>query len=199
MLFLWGTVEEHPKIEQKSGRKGAVSVDGKNPEEKDRNTAADAPAAQEPPRVRFIGSFNHSLDSKGRLVIPQTFREKLGEKFCIAPSFDFQSIAVYPTPMWEKRNQSYERLGNLNPALNRYLEQFYALSFDDQSCDGQGRILLPAGIRTKILQEERDVEITGANDHVRIVSAAASRSGWDSFRAELPGLLEMIASLERGE
>ena len=139
------------------------------------------------------------MDNKGRLVIPQTFREKLGETFCIAPSYDFQSIAVYPTEMWEKRNEQYERLGNLNPALNRYLEQFYALSFDEQSCDAQGRILLPVNIRTKILQEDRDVEITGANDHVRIVSAAASRSGWDSFRKELPDLLEMIAALDKGE
>lgn len=155
---------------------------------------------KEPPKsLRFIGSFNHSLDSKGRLVIPQTFREKLGETFCIAPSYDFQSIAVYPTEMWEKRNEQYERLGNLNPALNRYLEQFYALSYDEQSCDAQGRILLPVNIRSKILQEERDVEITGANDHVRIVSAASSRTGWDSFQQELPNLLDLIASLGQNE
>ena len=150
-------------------------------------------------KLRFIGSFNHSLDNKGRLVIPQSFREKLGETFCIAPSFDFRSIAVYPTEMWEKRNEAYERLGTLNPALNRYLEQFYALSVDDQSCDAQGRILIPANIRTKILMDERDVEITGANDHVRIVSAASSNSGWEDFRKELPDLLELIASLDQGE
>ena len=154
-------------------------------------------ALRDKPKVRFIGSFNHSLDNKGRLVIPQSFREKLGETFCIAPSFDFNSIAVYPTEMWEKRCASYEKLGTLNPALNRYMEQFYALSFDGQSCDGQGRILLPVNIRTKILQEERDVEITGANDHVRIVSAASSTAGWDSFRNELPDLLSMIAGLEQ--
>ncbi len=159
----------------------------------------DTRAESSPPRpIRFIGSFNHSLDSKGRLVVPQSFREKLGESFCIAPSFDFKSIAIYPTAMWEKRNETYERLGNLNPALNRYLEQFYALSFDGQTCDGQGRILLPVNIRTKILQEEREVEITGANDHVRVVAAAVSRDSWDSFRGELPELLQMIAALDRG-
>ena len=100
--------------------------------------------------LRFIGSFSHSLDTKGRLVIPQTFREKLGETFCVAPSYDFKSIAVYPTEMWEKRNEAYEKLGKLNPSLNRYLEQFYALSYDGQSCDGQGRVLLPSNIRQKI-------------------------------------------------
>ena len=83
--------------------------------------------------------------------------------------------------MGKKRNETYERLGTLNPAVNRYLEQFYALSYDGQTCDSQGRILLPVNIRSKILGEERDMEITGANDHVRIV-AAASRNGWSGFR-----------------
>ena len=168
-----------------------VRPDGQQPD-----CAAVPEPAKTEGRIRFIGSFNHSLDNKGRLVIPQHFREKLGETFCIAPSFDFKSIAVYPTEMWEKRNETYERLGSLNPALNRYLEQFYALSFDGQGCDAQGRILLPVNIRTKILREERDVEITGANDHVRIVSAAASRTEWASFQKELPDLLEMIAALD---
>ena len=146
--------------------------------------------------LRFIGSFSHSLDTKGRLVIPQNFRDKLGETFCVAPSYDFKSIAVYPTEMWEKRNEAYEKLGKLNPAVNRYLEQFYALSYDDQSCDGQGRVLLPANIRQKILGDERDVEITGANDHIRVVAEKTSRESWDQFGAELPALLEMIAGLE---
>ena len=149
-----------------------------------------------PRKTRFIGSFNHSLDAKGRLVIPQGFRDKLGETFCVAPSFDFKSIAIYPTEMWEKRNESYEKLGKLNPALNRYLEQFYALSYDEQTCDGQGRVLLPVNIRSKILGDERDVEITGANDHIRVVAEKVSSDGWSQFNAELPELLEMISRLE---
>jgi len=159
------------------------------------SAAVSAGAAERP--IRFIGSYNHSLDSKGRLVIPQIFRERLGSSFCIAPGFDFGSVAVYPTAMWEKRSASYEKLGSMNPALNRYLEQFYALSFDEQSCDTQGRILIPSNIRAKILGEERDMEITGANDHVRIVAAESSRRTWDGFRQELPGLLELIAALEK--
>ena len=158
------------------------------------NTSASEGVKKRP--VRFIGSFNHSLDSKGRLVIPQNFRDKLGESFCIAPSYDFSSIAVYPTEMWEKRNETYERLGTLNPALNRYLEQFYALSFDEQTCDNQGRILLPSNIRAKILGDEKELEVTGANDHVRIAAANASQKAWESFRGEIPALLDMIAAME---
>ena len=164
------------------------------------NETAASPAKTEKQRtIRFIGSFSHSLDTKGRLVIPQTFREKLGDRFCVAPSYDFKSIAVYPTEMWEKRNEAYEKLGKLNPALNRYLEQFYALSYDEQACDGQGRVLLPANIRQKILGEERDVEITGANDHIRVVAETVSSESWAQFGSELPELLEMIAGLEKKE
>ncbi len=170
-------------------------------DESAKNTAEQnqaAPAAEKK-KIRFIGSFNHSLDTKGRLVIPQSFREKLGESFCIAPGFDFRSIALYPTENWEKRNETYEKLGTLNPALNRYLEQFYALSFDEQGCDGQGRVLLPANIRSKILKDEKDVEITGANDHVRIVAAEASKAAWEDFLGEVPSLLEMISAMEKGQ
>ena len=163
-------------------------------DEKANQAQADSRTETQP--TRFIGSFNHSLDNKGRLVIPQGFREKLGETFCIAPSYDFQSISVYPTAMWEKRNAQYEKLGTLNPALNRYLEQFYALSYDEQTCDGQGRVLLPANIRQKILREERDMEITGANDHVRVAALSTSGDAWKSFNDELPQLLDLIAGLE---
>lgn len=170
-------------------------MDGSNNGDTGNRTAAPE-KTDERKGKRFIGSFNHSLDSKGRLVIPQGFREKLGETFCVAPSYDFQSIAIYPTEKWEERNETYERLGKLNPALNRYLEQFYALSFDEQTCDGQGRVLLPANIRQKILHEERDMEITGANDHVRVAAVSASDESWGKFQTELPQLLDMIAGLE---
>ena len=170
-------------------------MDGSKNETTANSTVTPEKRTEQRPR-RFIGSFIHSLDCKGRLVIPQGFREKLGETFCVAPSFDFRSIAIYPTEKWEERNETYERLGKLNPALNRYLEQFYALSYDEQTCDAQGRVLLPANIRQKILHDDRDMEITGANDHVRVAAVTASGDIWNQFKDELPQLLEMIAGLE---
>ena len=145
--------------------------------------------------VRFIGSLSHSLDAKGRLVIPQPFREKLGEEFYIAPSFDFKSIAIYPNDKWEERSAELESRNKMSPELNIVKNFFYALSYDGQTCDGQGRVLLPANIRQKILGEERDVEITGANDHILINAAAASADNWTQFINNLPGMLDKIAEL----
>ena len=149
-----------------------------------------------PCKNRFIGSFSHGLDAKGRLVIPQPFREKLGEEFYIAPSFDFKAIAVYPNEIWEERSLEFENQNAMSPSVNRVKNYFYALSYDGQTCDGQGRVLLPANIRQKILGEERDVEITGANDHILINAAAASADDWTKFMNDLPNLLENIAGLE---
>lgn len=147
--------------------------------------------------ARFTGSYNHTMDAKGRLVIPTGFRDKLGSTFYVAPSFDFRSIAVYPNEKWEEQSEKFETLGKFNAKLNAYLEQFYALSFDGQECDNQGRLLLPANIRSKILGDEKDIEITGANDHVRIVAASTGRNAWDKFNNDLPDLLELIGNLEQ--
>ena len=144
----------------------------------------------------FIGSYSHSLDAKGRLVVPLSFREQLGETFCIAPSFDFKSIALYPTLMWARMRDRYEKLGRVNAQLRRYLEQLDALSFRGQECDGQGRVLLPGKIRQNILGDEKDVEITGANDHVRIVARPAADEQFAAFMADLPDILDSISALE---
>ena len=147
----------------------------------------------------FIGSYSHSLDAKGRLVVPLAFREQLGATFCIAPSFDFKSIALYPTLMWARMRDRYEKLGRVNAQLRRYLEQLDALSFRGQECDGQGRVLLPGKIRQNILGDEKDVEITGANDHVRIVARPAADEQFAAFMADLPDILDSISALEGQE
>lgn len=144
----------------------------------------------------FIGSFSHSLDAKGRLVVPQVFRESLGATFCIAPSYDFKSIALYPNLMWARMRDRYDKLGKMNSSLKRYLEQLDALSFRGQECDNQGRVLLPAKIRSCILEDEKDVDITGANDHVRVVAHVSADEQFQQFMADLPSILEDIGSLE---
>ena len=67
--------------------------------------------------VRFIGSFNHSLDTKGRLVIPQNFRDKLGEKFCVAPSYDFKSIDARERILYRNYNSVKKDVDDLIKAV----------------------------------------------------------------------------------
>ena len=57
-------------------------------------------------------------------------------------------------------------------------------------------VLLPALIRACILGDEKDVDITGANDHVRVVAHISADEQFQQFMADLPNILEDIGSLE---
>ncbi|MBR6027655.1 MAG: hypothetical protein IKP40_01085 [Clostridia bacterium] len=146
---------------------------------------------------RFSGQYSHSLDGKGRVVVPQPFRPMLGERFTIVPSMDFSSISLYRSLDWLKRRDAYEQLrGKLNPKLIRYLEWVDGLTYRDQEFDGQGRVLLPIKLRQTILKDDKDVEITGAGDHVRIISSKASEEQFAALLRDMPAMLEDISALE---
>ena len=118
----------------------------------------------------FTGTFAHALDSKGRMVIPLAFRDMLGKTFTVAPEFDFKSIAVYPELSYVRMREGHEKAlrENNNPERRKYLQWLDAYTFRTQECDGQGRVLLHARLRQIILGEDKDVDIMGAGDHLRI-------------------------------
>ncbi len=118
----------------------------------------------------FTGTFAHTLDGKGRMVIPLAFRDMLGTTFTVTPEFDFKSIAVYPDMAYINMRDAHERVlqETGNPERKKYLQWLDAYTFRNQECDGQGRVLLPARLRQIILGEDKDVDIMGAGDHLRI-------------------------------
>ena len=51
--------------------------------------------------MAFSGSFEHSLDGKGRVIIPASFREALGENFTITINPTRTAVAIYPKADWD--------------------------------------------------------------------------------------------------
>ncbi len=147
----------------------------------------------------LTGSYSHTLDSKGRMVVPQPFRERLGSKFCIAPSADFESFSLYSNLAWARLRDRYARLAQLKAEVITFQEEFDALSFVGQECDSQGRILLPARIRQRFLGTEKDVEITGARDHVRVIGAARAEERFEHFKKDLPRIQQVIGEMDSAE
>ena len=90
----------------------------------------------------------------------------------------------------------YARLAQLKAEVIEFQAEFDALSFQGQECDGQGRILVPAKIRARFLGEEKDVEITGAMDHVRVVAATRSEEQYRRFKENLPHIQQVIGELD---
>lgn len=124
------------------------------------------------PFLGFTGSYPHSIDAKGRMIIPAAFREALGSRFAVAPSPDYKAVALYPIADWIARRDMLVALVKRKPVAQPFLDQFTRYSYTDCESDAQGRLLLPQRIRAWRLGDARDVEVAGAFDHITIIPAA---------------------------
>ena len=121
-------------------------------------------------QMAFSGSFDHSLDGKGRVIIPASFREALGEDFTITINPNKTAVAIYPKEMWD---QQLERLSQINPMDKvgmQYERYVMSVSFSGNSMDAQGRVLIPAKLRAKI-GLARDIVFVGLNRYIEIWDA----------------------------
>lgn len=123
-------------------------------------------------KPRFFGSYDHSIDAKGRIIIPTVYRKDLGESFTITVGLDDQSIAIYPDAAFEEMVEELFRLNRRKPSVQRQQDHVAKFSYPGMQADNQGRVLLPVKLRQYVLGEAKDVEISGALDHIRIVDGA---------------------------
>ena len=121
-------------------------------------------------QMAFSGSFDHSLDGKGRVIIPASFREALGEDFTLTINPNKTAVAIYPKAMWD---QQLERLSRINPMDKigiQYERYVMSVSFSGNSMDAQGRVLIPMKLRSKI-GLTRDIVFVGLNSYIEIWDA----------------------------
>ena len=71
-------------------------------------------AKEKKPFLGFVGSYNHGVDGKGRMIIPASFREALGDQFAVCPTPDFKAVAIYTLDGWVKRREELEALVKLD-------------------------------------------------------------------------------------
>jgi MraZ protein len=156
---------------------GTVENDAQ-PEENAMNTPAEKGTDSEKklPFLGFVGSYPHSIDAKGRMIIPAAFRDALGERFAVAPSPDFQAVALYPIADWIAKRDELAALVRLKPVAQPILDMFTKYSYTDCESDAQGRLLLPQRIRNWRLGDARDVEVNGTYNHIRIIPPTWARS-----------------------
>lgn len=119
----------------------------------------------------FMGEFNHSVDAKGRIIIPSKFREDLGEEFVITLGLD-GCLFAYPEEEWTLFVEKLKTLPGTKEA--RQLQRYFMAGAAACETDKQGRILIPAKLRESA-ELEKDIVFVGVLNKIEIWS----KERWD--------------------
>lgn len=90
----------------------------------------------------FMGEYSHSIDAKGRLIVPARFRDELGDNFVITKGLD-GCLYIYPASEWMLFQEKLSKLP-LNDKNARKMVRFFVSGAADCELDKQGRFLIPA-------------------------------------------------------
>ena len=128
----------------------------------------------------FMGEYNHSIDAKGRVIVPSKFRELLGEHFIVTKGLD-GCLWVYSDDEWEKFSDKLRSLPVANSDARKF-SRFFLAGATDVETDKQGRILLPTNLR-EYGGLEKDISMVGVGNRVEI---------WDRQRWAVSSTFENV-------
>ena len=138
----------------------------------------------------FMGEYNHTIDAKGRLIIPSKFRELLGEEFVLTKGLD-GCLSIYPMDEWNAFEEKLRALPLTNKNA-RTFSRFFVAGATSCELDKQGRILVPATLR-EFAGPEKDVVLTGNINRIEIWSKEKwnENSNYDDMDAIAESMEEM--------
>ena len=125
-------------------------------------------------RSLFIGEYQHTIDSKGRVIMTVKFREALGSKFVLTKGLD-SCLFVYPNEEWINFEKKLRSLPLTSRDARAFIRFFFAGACECE-LDKQGRILIPGNLR-EYAGLEKDLVIIGVSTRVEIWS----KDKWDEY------------------
>ncbi|WP_077367843.1 division/cell wall cluster transcriptional repressor MraZ [Anaerosalibacter sp. Marseille-P3206] len=134
----------------------------------------------------FIGEYQHSLDTKGRIIIPSKFRDGLGPAFIMTKGLD-NCLFIYPQKEWNVLEEKLKSLPLTNRDARAFVRFFFAGATECE-LDKQGRILIPANLREHS-KLEKEAVIIGVSTRVEIWS----KTEWDMYNEDDSLSYESIA------
>ena len=133
----------------------------------------------------LMGEYHHTLDSKGRLILPSKIRYELGEDFVLTRGID-KCLFIYPKKEWDNIISKYKELPNTKEARN--FMRFFLSGANICDTDKQGRINISLPLLT-YAKIEKECIIIGVNDHLEIWA----KDEWENFVVENEDSISEIA------
>ncbi len=122
----------------------------------------------------FLGDFPHTLDDKGRLIMPSKFRNELGANFIVTRGLE-GCLFVFTEQKWIEFTEQLNSKG-LSKKDVRSITRFFCSCAMNTDLDKQGRFVVNKNLR-EFAGIERDVMIIGVSDRIEIWS----KEKWDEY------------------
>ena len=120
----------------------------------------------------FMGEYNHSIDAKGRLIIPSKFRDMLGDEFVVTKGLE-GCLFVFEKYDFESFMDKLNEKSDLEAKV-RKIKRFFISGAQEMEPDKQGRMLVPPTLR-EYAGLEKEVVFAGLGGHIEIWD----KSKWD--------------------
>ena len=125
----------------------------------------------------FIGEYEHSVDAKGRVIMPAKLREDIGEKFIVTKGLD-GCLFAYSQTEWSNFEEKLKTLPLTNKNARDFV-RFFLSGAVECEIDKQGRFLIPNNLRTYAILE-KEIIIIGVGTRVEIWN----REEWKKYSSD---------------
>mgnify|MGYP004444696935 CR=1 FL=1 len=138
----------------------------------------------------FMGEYSHTIDAKGRLIIPAKLREQLGSRAILTKGFD-QCLSIFTEERWKYITTALNKQPSTKAGI-RVLQRMLFGSATEIEFDSQGRILVPPSLR-RAAELEKKCIVVGVGEHIEVWSEAR----WNNYVEEVsPSVESLVEDLE---
>ncbi|HHT38540.1 MAG TPA: division/cell wall cluster transcriptional repressor MraZ [Mollicutes bacterium] len=141
----------------------------------------------------LMGEYHHTIDDKGRLIIPSKFRYDLGDKFVVTKGLD-GCLFVYPKKEWENIITKLKVLPFTKKDARIFM-RFFLSGATECEFDKQGRISITSPL-AEYADLTKDCVIIGVNDRLEIWSKARFENFFESNDDKLSDIAENLFDVE---
>jgi MraZ protein len=113
----------------------------------------------------FIGEYEHSVDAKGRVIMPAKLREDIGEKFILTKGLD-GCLFAYSQTEWQNFEEKLKTLPLTNKNARDFVRFFLSGAIECE-IDKQGRFLIPGNLR-EYGKLDKEIVILGVGTRIEI-------------------------------
>ena len=125
----------------------------------------------------FIGEYEHSVDAKGRVIMPSKLREDIGENFIVTKGLD-GCLFAYSKTEWSNFEEKLKTLPLTNKNARDFV-RFFLSGAVECEIDKQGRFLIPSNLRI-YASLEKEINIIGVGTRIEIWN----RESWKNYSSE---------------